>query len=418
MPIAEGNRVIQNRANSGRMIQSIANSGRIIFRAGGVSSVDWSANVWTGSVDSISQSGIVSFTNGNGTVSITSTHTRNSGTNARDVTINYTVTQTGTIFAGTSFNDSTVLSQPGTGVALVRNEYSDWSNDGDVYDVEVGSEVCAAFGTYNLIETAASEEFQDEQATASCRTTGTASQDQVRTCEANGGCDGPYERTIPVTLTDTFRTATDTRVSTTRNPLFVALFTFADASRLSSLDATISATTGDISLTGTTPAGITPNWVFALGRNQDPSFGTVTTARPRDIGVTISGTVPDSASYRDRNQPFGVSGTITRTQPARFVTPPALSVSIRYSNTFGAQRVVVGDGETAFVPDIIGTYTISVKVDADVSVSITANGVTQLSSQTYSASSGGTNHEVTATRDGAQASIRFTVSGARGEEEQ
>ena len=85
----------------------------------------WSSSVWTGSIDSISQAGAVSFTNGNGTVTITgqTPSGANTGAQARDVVVSYSVDPPTVGFTGNAFTDSVTLSQPG----LPTFAFSDWS---------------------------------------------------------------------------------------------------------------------------------------------------------------------------------------------------------------------------------------------------------------------------------------------------
>lgn len=84
-------------------------------------STEWLATDWTGSIDSINNAGTVSFTTGNSAlVTITSSHTQNTGDFPRNQIITYTVDPpTSGEFAGAAFSDSITLSQPG--VALTTS---------------------------------------------------------------------------------------------------------------------------------------------------------------------------------------------------------------------------------------------------------------------------------------------------------
>ena len=82
-----------------------------------------------------------------------------------------------------------------------RNTYTDWSNSGGTYNPTT-SVTTGEWSAWAVSATPMLQQYLNEGRSRSVRTVVTASQNQVRTCTASGGCDGPYSRTITVTLSD------------------------------------------------------------------------------------------------------------------------------------------------------------------------------------------------------------------------
>ena len=108
-----------------------------------------------------------------------------------------------------------------------RNTYSDWTNSGAPYGGTEDGGNPGPWGAYSTVATVSSQMFANESRTrVVVYTTTGRQQDQIRTCTAQDGCDGPFTRTIGAPNSTRNEIETQTRVSTTPNPAYT--FTFAD----------------------------------------------------------------------------------------------------------------------------------------------------------------------------------------------
>ena len=235
----------------------------------GVITPTWSAAAWTGSINSISQSGNVSFTNGNGSVTITSNHSANSTSGARNQTVTYSVAPPASGYTGGAFTGSIVLSQPG----LSSYSFGSWN----------GSVTIAASG----VITATTGNSAGVSVTTS----------QFSTVSVNTSRSVSVTVTVPDGFSNSGSTVPGTRTNIIQPATQASAYTFATWNGSAAVDAA-----GNISFTLGNAANVVNSPVDA--------FPTVTVATSRTIRCLV--TVPSGFS----NEGSTVSGTRTDIQEA------------------------------------------------------------------------------------------------------
>ena len=345
---------------------------------GSVPPPSWSDEVWTGSIDSISQGGVVSSTAGNGVVTITSQIPSGAftGTGSRNVSIAYQVAPAtpGDWSVSTAFADTIVLAQPGVDAPPPpppTETYSAWTDTGDQYTDSVTT--TGSFGSWILITTSSTQEFQNEQRCRNIETTTSTLQDQVRTCTAAGGCTGALTRTITIGTSFSAVKDCEVRETDTPNPLYTPPLTDDDIKDIAGSFVSIISSNGNILLSTVgqpdNPCSLTPEqggWVAELAPGQSSSFQVIAPggeAQDRNVKVNIQGLTPEG--FEEECDGFDRDVTYVVSQNPATLSAPKISVEIGYTPPFGNDKTEdITDRTTLNIEIKEGsTY----EIDADVS---------------------------------------------------
>lgn len=255
-----------------------------------------------------------------------------------------------------------------------RNTYSNYVSSGPVINIRT-SIVNGTPGPW----VAGGGEFQfyaTESRRIPVTTTTTGEQPQTRTCTATGGCDGPFTRTIPVTVSVIQSTRTETRqcdaagtLCSTTNPNFVEEADGDDFAGF--VTCSIDRLTGLITFgpSGTIPRdaeGFAVPLQITLAPGQGRSFDVIpfggTRIIDRPINLIVNGNIPTGFRFEGSLIPSpGLAVTCTATQGVADRPPLFTDVNISWRDPLGTRRATVADGATRVLTGINSRtrYTIS-----------------------------------------------------------
>ncbi len=255
-----------------------------------------------------------------------------------------------------------------------RNIYSDYVNNGPVTNVQT-SIVNGEPGPW-VAGGGRLQFYATEIRRIPITTTTTGTQPQTRTCTAAGGCDGPFARTIRVTISVIRSTRSETRqcdatgaLCSTTNPNFVEEVEESDLRRF--VECSVDAESGRVTINTSSrlprdAEGFPINFTVSLAPGQPSRYEVIPfgdSREQRNIRILVNGEVPTGFRFEGSSIPSpGIVVTCDTIQSAAAQPPLRVQARVSWTTAFGLQfRNVTGTTSRLNLDDVLlgGQYTIT-----------------------------------------------------------